>query len=85
MRGAPLQSPGHSAHIGLEVEVFYRWHPLYGRRVRREYSEQRASGEVVHVEVEPGIVIVVAAWMLNAAACARMRSLIRVARALANR
>jgi hypothetical protein len=45
---------------------------LYGRRVRRQYSEQRATGEVVHVEVTPGNVIVVAAWMLDAAACAGM-------------
>jgi hypothetical protein len=72
MHGVPLQSLGHSAHVGQEVEVFYRWHPLYGRRVRRQYSEQRANGEVVHVEVESGIVIVVAAWMLSATACARM-------------
>jgi hypothetical protein len=45
---------------------------LYGRGVRQQYREQRANGEVVHVEVEPGIVIVVAAWMLSAAICARM-------------
>jgi len=72
MPGAPSQSPGHSAHVGQEVEVFYRWHPLYGRRVRRHYSEQRANGEVVHVEVGPGIVIVVAAWMLSPTDCAPM-------------
>jgi hypothetical protein len=40
--------------------------------VRRQYSEQRATGEVVHVESSPGIVIVVAAWMLDAASCAGM-------------
>ena len=66
------QSPGHSAHVGQEVEVHYRWHALYGRRVRRQYVERRASGEVVHVEVAPGVIIVVAAWMLDAAACAGM-------------
>jgi len=69
---ARAQSRGHSAHVGQEVEVFYRWHALYGRRVRRQYSEQRATGEVVHVEVSPGAVIVVAAWMLDAASCAGM-------------
>ncbi|SCC93405.1 conserved hypothetical protein [Thiomonas sp. X19] len=67
-----MQARGHSAHVGQEVEVFYRWHPLYGRRVRRQYSEQRASGPVVHVEVSAGIVIVMAAWMLDAASCAGM-------------
>src|SRR5260370_15410723 len=66
------QSPGHSADIGQEVEVHYRWHAHYGRRVRRQYVERRAGGDVVHVEVAPGIVIVVAAWMLDAAACAGM-------------
>ena len=45
---------------------------MCGRRVRQQYREQRANGEVVHVEVQPGIVIVVAAWMLSATACARM-------------
>lgn len=54
------------------MEVFYRWHALYGRRVRRQYSEHRATGEVVHVEVEPGVVLVVAAWMLDAASCSGM-------------
>src|ERR1700752_4521674 len=66
------QSCSHSAHIGQEVEVHYRWHALYGRRVRRQYVERRASGEVVHVEVVPGVVVVVAAWMLDPAACAGM-------------
>src|SRR5215203_2030324 len=68
----PGQSCCHSAHVGQEVEVHYRWHALYGRRVRRQYLERRAGGEVVHVEVAPGIVIVVAAWMLDPAACAGM-------------
>src|SRR6266478_2967135 len=72
MRGAREQSPGHSAHIGQEVEVHYRWHAHYGRRVRRQYVERRAGGDVVHVEVAPGVVIVVTAWMLDPAACAGM-------------
>src|SRR5438270_10848903 len=62
----------HSAHLGQEVEVHYRWHALYGRRLRRQYVERRAGGDVVHVEVTPGAVIVVAAWMLDRAACAGM-------------
>src|SRR5215213_938563 len=69
---SPTQSCCHSAHVGQEVEVHYRWHALYGCRVRRQYLERRAGGEVVHVEVAPGIVIVVAAWMLDPAACAGM-------------
>lgn len=61
--------PVHSAHVGQEVEVFYRWHALYGRRLRRLYSECRATGELVHVEVGDGVVVTVAGWMLDAAAC----------------
>jgi hypothetical protein len=68
----PIAISGHSAHVGQEVVVHYRWHPLFGRRVRRHYGEQRASGEVVHVEAAPGVVTVVAAWMLDPVACAEM-------------
>jgi hypothetical protein len=28
---------------------------VYGRRVRRQYGERRTGGEVVHVEVAPGV------------------------------
>jgi hypothetical protein len=69
-----LLSRGHSAHVGQEVEVYYRWHPLFGRRVRREYTKRRASGDVVYVETEPGVVVVLAAWMLDPVACAGMES-----------
>lgn len=54
------------------MEVHYRWHPLYGRRVRLRDIEQRNAGRVAHVEVNPDVVMVVAAWMLDAAACAGM-------------
>jgi hypothetical protein len=70
--GARWQSRVHSAHVGQEVEIHYRWHPLYGRRVPQQYIEQRAGGSVVHVEAAPGEVIVLAAWMLDLAACANM-------------
>jgi hypothetical protein len=64
--------PAHSAHVGQDVEVHYRWHPLYGRRVRWRYSEQRAAGQFVHIETAPGVVSVIAAWMLDPIACAGM-------------
>ena len=70
--GARPQSHGHSAHLGQDVEVCYRWHALQGRRVRRHYTERRAGGEFVHVEAESGVVMAVAAWMLDPAACAGM-------------
>jgi hypothetical protein len=52
--------------------VHYRWHPLYRQHVRREYSERRAAGEVVHIEAPDGVVTVVPAWMLDPVACAGM-------------
>ena len=62
---ARAQSRGHSAHIGQDVVVHYRWHPLYGRHVRCILMERRASGEIAHVELEPGVVTMVAAWKLD--------------------
>src|SRR5947209_6335857 len=32
--------------------------PLYGRRLRVQHSEQRASGRFIHVEVAPGTVTI---------------------------
>jgi hypothetical protein len=65
-------SRGHSAHIGPDVEVHYRWHAFYGRRVRRYYSERRSSEPVVCVEATPGDVVVVPAWMLDPVVCGAM-------------
>src|ERR1700677_5114609 len=65
-------SRSHSAHIEQEVDVHYRWHPLYGRRLRVQHSEQRASGRVLHVEVAPGTVTILPDWMVDASICAGM-------------
>jgi hypothetical protein len=46
--------------------------PLHGRRVRWRYSEQRAAGEFVYIETAPGVVSVIAAWMLDPIACTGM-------------
>jgi hypothetical protein len=61
--------PVHSAHVGQEVVVHYRWHPLHGQRLRRQGSEDRKAGRFVHVETAPGVVVVLAAWMLDPMAC----------------
>ena len=45
----------------------------YGRLVRQHYSELRAGGRVAHVEAAPGVVVVLAAWMLDPAACTGMK------------
>ena len=73
MTSDPRQSRGHSAHIGQDVVVQYRWHPLHGQRVRRIQSERRASGELVHVELTPGAVTILPAWKLDAIYCAGLK------------
>lgn len=41
-------------------------------RFRHEGCEDRASGAIVRVEVKPGEIIQVAAWMLDRSSCAHM-------------
>ena len=53
--------------------VRYRWHPLYGQRVRRIQGERRASGELVHVELTPGAVTILPAWKLDTVYCASLK------------
>jgi hypothetical protein len=67
-----VPSRSHSARIGQEVEVHYRWHPFHGRRAYAHYSEQRAAGRVIHVEIESGVVTALPDWMLDASICAGM-------------
>jgi len=68
------QSRSHSAHIGQDVVIQYRWHPLYGQRVRRIRGERRASGELVHVELTPGVAVtILPAWKLDPVYCAGLR------------
>jgi hypothetical protein len=73
MTFCPEQSQGYSTRVEQEVEIHYRWHALFGRPVRRLYAERRARGDVVLVEGEPGVAVLVSAWMLDPAACAGMR------------
>jgi hypothetical protein len=41
--------------------------------VHRIQSEQRASGELVHVELIPGVVTILPAWKLDAIYCAGLK------------
>jgi ribosomal protein L31 len=42
-------------HIGQEVEVHHRSHPLYERRIREHLSEQqRRADRFVYLEAAPG-------------------------------
>jgi hypothetical protein len=60
-------------HIGHDVVVHYRWHPLYGRSVRRIQGVRRASGDVVHVELSPGAVTILPARKLGSVYCAGLK------------
>ena len=67
------QSRGHSAHIGQNAIVQYRWHPLCGRSTRCVLIERRASGAIAQLELEPGIVTMVAAWKLDPVYCSSIK------------
>ena len=68
----PRAMLGHSAHVGQEVEVHYRWHPYFGRWLRCENSEERANDRIIHLVVAPGHVITAPAWMIDPVVCAEM-------------
>src|SRR5262252_8957424 len=71
---SPPRSEPANAHIGQDVVIQYRWHPLYGQRVRRIRGERRASGELVHVELTPGVAVtILPAWKLDPVYCAGLR------------
>jgi hypothetical protein len=56
--GRLAPSPVHSACVGADVEFHYRWHALYGGRLRLHYSEVRNGARLSFVEADPGVVIV---------------------------
>src|SRR5882672_11340165 len=67
-----MQSPVHSAHVGQEMEVHYRWHPYFGCTVRIRRVEQRATGLFLKVQGPAGVGVSMAAWMLDPVTCAGM-------------
>jgi hypothetical protein len=64
--------PVHSAHVGQELEVHYRWHPYFGSKVSIRRVEQRATGRFLKVLGPAGVVVSIADWMLDPVACAGM-------------
>jgi hypothetical protein len=64
--------PVHSAHVGEEREVHYRWHPYFGRKVSIRRVEERATGQFLKVEGLPGIVVSIPGWMVDPLVCAEM-------------
>jgi hypothetical protein len=64
--------PVHSAHVGQEIEVHYRWHPYFGCTVSIRRVEQWATGLFFKVQGPAGVVVSMAAWMLDPVTCAGM-------------
>ena len=64
--------PVHSAHVGQEMEVYYRYHPYFGRKVLVRRIAQRATGQFLSVQGPAGIVVLIAGWMLDPVICAGM-------------
>ena len=64
--------PVHSAHVGQELEVHYRYHPYFGRKVLVRRMEQRATGQFLSVQGPAGTVVSIAGWMLDPVTCAGM-------------
>jgi len=52
--------------------VQYRWHPLYGRKVRLVKTAKSAGGEELHCETDSGIVLGIPRWMTDAGRCLTM-------------
>ena len=68
----PGSFPVHSAHVGQELEVHYRWHPYFGYKVSVRRVENRATGQFLKVLGPTGLVISIAGWMLDPMVCAGM-------------
>src|SRR5436305_10958450 len=72
MTCGPEPSPVHSAHVGQELEVHYRWHPYFGAKVGIRRVEQRATGRFLKVLGPVGVVVSIVDWMLDPVTCAGM-------------
>lgn len=70
---SPPQSDPTNKKFFRPRAIHYRWHPLYGRKIRYRDSEQRGRGCVVHVDDGSGAVTVLPAWMLDPVVCAGMK------------
>ncbi|SDG92339.1 hypothetical protein SAMN04487974_112100, partial [Pelagibacterium luteolum] len=66
-------SPVHSAHVGEEREIHYRWHPYFERKVTVRQVQQRATGQFLRVDGPSGTIISIPGWMVDPLICAEMR------------
>jgi len=62
----------HSAHVGQDLEVHYRWHPCFGSKVHLRQVQEWADGRYVRVQIPTGAVVLMPSWMLDPLACAAM-------------
>lgn len=69
---ARAPSPVHTAHVGQELEVQYRWHPYFGRKVVIRRVTQRATGRFLSILGPAGVVVTIADWMLDPIVCAAL-------------
>jgi hypothetical protein len=66
--------PVHSAHVGEEREIHYRWHAYFGLKVSVRRVEQHATGQFLKVEGPSGVVVSIPSWMIDPLICADKRS-----------
>lgn len=50
----PTPKPVHSAHVGDEVEVYYRWHPYFGQRVSIWHDDDAVRDVVLTIHWKGG-------------------------------
>jgi hypothetical protein len=67
-----VPSAVHSAHVGQELEVQYRWHPYFGCKVVIRRIAQRATSRFLSIMGPAGVVVTIADWMLDPVVCAAL-------------
>jgi hypothetical protein len=54
------------------LEVHYRWHPYFSRKVVIRRITQRATGRFLNIMGPAGVIVTIADWMLDPVVCAAM-------------
>jgi hypothetical protein len=67
------QTKRHSTYRSSFVIVAYRWHPLFGKRLRLIRRAGHGDAAVIHVEVDSKLSCELPAWMCDASVCAAMQ------------
>ena len=69
---ASAQNARHSAYEPVLTTIAYRWHPLFGQRLRLREGARRGGSDIVLVEDQPGRLRELPRWMCDPVACAGM-------------